>query len=96
MAKRIRHQTDNYQWQFLFLGANQDAIATADRMSIRAGNTANFSMNEESYISSKAALSRKMSAVRRRSQGDTDAATVHDAEAPLEAMREEEERKNEE
>ena len=96
VAKRIRHQTDNYQWQFLFLGANQDAIATADRMSIRAGNTANFSMNEESYISSKAALSRKMSAVRRRSQGDTDAATVHDAEAPLEAMREEEERKNEE
>lgn len=96
VAKRIRHQTDKYQWQFLFLGANQDAIATAGRMSIQAANTANFSMNENSYKSSKGALSRKMTAVRRRSQGDTDAATVHDAEASLEFLREDEERKGKE
>ena len=29
ISDRIRHQTDVYQWRFLFLGANQDAIATA-------------------------------------------------------------------
>lgn len=94
VAERIRHQTDKYQWQFLFLGANQDAIATAGRMSIQEGNTATFAMTGESYKSSKAALSRKMSAVRRRGQGATDAATVHDAEASLDSMREEEERKS--
>ena len=94
VAKRIRHQTEKYQWQFMFLGANQDAIATAGRMNIHAANTTNFAMNEHSYTSSKGALSRKMSAVRRRSQGETDANTVHDAEAPLESLREEEERKS--
>ena len=82
--------------EFLFLGANQDAIANAGRMNIQEANTANFAMTGDSYKSSKAALSRKMSAVRRRSQGDTDAATVHDAEAPLETLREEEERKGNE
>jgi len=93
VAERIRHQTEKYQWQFLFLGANQDAIATAGRMSIQAANTTNFAMTGESYGASKGALSRKMSAFRRRSQGDTDAHTVHDAEAPLESLREDEERK---
>ena len=96
VAKRIRHQTEKYHWQFLFLGANQDAIATAGRMNIQAANTANFAMTGHSYDSSKAALSRKMSAVRRRSQGAADAATVHDAETPLERMREEEERRGNE
>ena len=94
VAKRIRHQSGKYHWQFLFLGANQDAIATAGRMNIQAGNTANFAMNEHSYSSSKGALSRKMSAFRRRSQGDADAATLHDAAAPLESLREEEERRD--
>ena len=74
--------------------ADQDAIATAGRMSIQANNTTNFAMNEHSYISSKGALSRKMSAFRRSSQGDTDAATAHAAAAPLESLREEEERKD--
>ncbi len=96
MVKRIRHQTDKYQWEFLFLGANQDAIATAGRMSIQAANTAGFCMNEESYRSSEGALSREMSAVRRRSQGDTDAATVHDAKTSLDSLREDEERKSKE
>lgn len=93
IAQRIRHQTEKYQWQFLFLGANQDAIATADRMSIQSSNTANFAANNQSYTAAKGALSRKMSAVRRRSQGATDAETLLDAEAPLETLREDEEKR---
>ena len=91
IAKRIRHQTEKYQWQFLFLGANQDAIATAGKMNIHSSNTANFSMKEYSYVAAKGALSRKMSAVRRRSQGATDAETLEDAAAPLDKLREDEE-----
>ncbi|NQX01599.1 VWA domain-containing protein [bacterium] len=95
VAKRIRHQTEQHRWQFLFLGANQDAIATAGKMNIEAANSANFTMSERSYDSSKGALSRKMSAFRRQAQGATDAETLHDAAAPLESLREEEERKHE-
>lgn len=94
LAARIRHQTEKYQWQFLFLGANQDAIATAGKMSIAVADTSNFAATGESYAAAKGALSRKMSAVRRRSQGGTDEATVRDAEAPLESLREDEERKD--
>lgn len=34
----IRHQTDVYKWEFIFLGANQDAIMTAAAMGISAQN----------------------------------------------------------
>ena len=93
VSKRIRHQSEKYGWQFPFLGANQDAIATAGRMNIDAKHTANFAMTGESYDASKGALSRKMSAIRRRGQGESSADILHDAEAPLETMREEEERR---
>ena len=36
IAGMIKHQTDTYKWIFLFLGANQDAIATAANLSIAA------------------------------------------------------------
>lgn len=61
-------------------------------INIQTTHSANFGRTGHSYDSSKAALSRNMSAFRRRSQGDTDAATVRDAEAPLETLRKEEER----
>lgn len=32
----IRHQHDRYSWEFVFLGANQDAIATATKIGIPA------------------------------------------------------------
>jgi Mg-chelatase subunit ChlD len=94
VAERIRHQTEKYQWQFLFLGANQDAIATAGRMNIHSANTANFTANDESYAAAKGALSRKISASRRRSQGATDEETLRDADAPLENLRQDEENRS--
>src|SRR5206468_12895053 len=42
IAGKIKHQTDTYKWIFLFLGANQDAIATAANLSIAANNAANY------------------------------------------------------
>jgi hypothetical protein len=43
IQEMIKHQQDVYSWKFLFLGANQDAIATASKMGIQRGNSANFS-----------------------------------------------------
>lgn len=93
ISARIRHQADAYQWRFLFLGANQDAIATAGRMSIPAADSSNFTMDAHSYLATKGALNRKMGAIRRMKQGQKDAATVNDAEAPLESLRDEEQDK---
>ncbi|MEO1296335.1 MAG: vWA domain-containing protein [Cyanobacteria bacterium J06636_16] len=38
----IEHQQTQYQWQFTFLGANQDAFAEAASIGIARGATANY------------------------------------------------------
>lgn len=40
---RIQHQTDNYAWQFIFMGANQDAVTAANEIGISSGNAMYFS-----------------------------------------------------
>jgi hypothetical protein len=42
VSKMIEHQRAKYGWEFIFLAANQDAIATAGRMSIQAQDAINF------------------------------------------------------
>lgn len=39
LAERITHQRDKYGWEFLFLGANQDAINTAAGYGIKSAFT---------------------------------------------------------
>lgn len=41
LAESIKHQQEKYSWEFLFLAANQDAIATASQMSIPTTNAFN-------------------------------------------------------
>jgi hypothetical protein len=58
LAASIKHQQEKYNWEFLFLAANQDAIATAAQIAIPAAQAmtvpaspvgvrqANFMINE--------------------------------------------------
>lgn len=70
IAGRIRHQREKYRWEFLFLGANQDAIATAARMSIGRLNAATIEKSTVSYArSSPRSLSRKIKAMRSAAAG---------------------------
>ena len=64
VSARIRHQRDHYNWQFLFLGANQDAIATAAQMSIGAHDAATFQADAAGARASFKSTSRKASAYR--------------------------------
>lgn len=34
LAEKIKRQTDEYKWEFIFIGAGQDAIATAAKINI--------------------------------------------------------------
>jgi hypothetical protein len=69
---RIARQRDAYSWEFLFLGANQDAIATAAAMGIASHNSATFAADTVGAAASQAALSRKASAIRRISMALND------------------------
>lgn len=42
VATMIKHQQEQYGWQFVFLGANMDAFAEAKALNIPVHNTANF------------------------------------------------------
>jgi uncharacterized protein YegL len=42
ISEKIKHQTEVYKWEFLFMGANQDAIATASRMSIEQNSSTTY------------------------------------------------------
>jgi hypothetical protein len=42
VMKMIKHQTKTYKWDFVFLGANQDAIQAGVRMGILANNSMTY------------------------------------------------------
>lgn len=69
VKSRIRHQTEKYNWQFLFLGANQDAVETAGSLGIDRGNSATFCADAVGIQSSHIAMSRKIHSHRKRMSG---------------------------
>lgn len=93
--QRIRHQSEKYQWHFLFLGANQDAIATAAKIGIRAADSANWMADAQGLDASGASVSRKAKAMRRMaSRLPLDSAERADLDAPLsDLVREEEDKR---
>ena len=96
IAGKIKHQTDTHKWIFLFLGANQDAIATASNLSIAANNAANYVADTAGSRAGQAAFSRKMSALRRSSMDIASISEKLDAAASLTDIVSEEDRKSRE
>ncbi|MEO5717385.1 MAG: hypothetical protein ABIR29_02310 [Chthoniobacterales bacterium] len=64
IAGAIKQQTEQYRWTFLFLGANQDAIATAAQMNIAAANAARYVHDEPGLRASGLAFGRKVRGLR--------------------------------
>lgn len=46
ISEMIKHQTEVYNWDFVFIGANQDAIAVGSSMGFMAGNSMTYASNE--------------------------------------------------
>jgi Mg-chelatase subunit ChlD len=42
IAEMIKHQREVYKWEFIFLGANQDAILTGEKLNIPAVNAVTY------------------------------------------------------
>jgi len=69
--RRVTHQTRKYNWEFLFLGANQDAIATAARIGIHAHSAATFAAHPDDLTAAHSSISDKVALARRRSSNCT-------------------------
>ncbi len=94
IAAKIKHQTESYGWTFLFIGANQDAIATAAQLSIGANNAATYVADDAGSRASHVAFSRKARSLRLSQMGQASAAEAADAAAPMSQILEEEDRKS--
>lgn len=46
IKEMITHQRTKYQWDFVFIGANQDAILTAGTLGIAAGSSLSYAANK--------------------------------------------------
>ena len=47
VKKMVEHQKEKYGWEFLFLGANMDAVETAGRFGISSDRAANYNSDHE-------------------------------------------------
>ena len=87
IAAKIQKRQEKDNWQFLFLAAGQDAIATASQMNIYAHNAATASEGEVGVAGSQRAMSRKVRAMR---EMDADASDLSSSMDQI--LREEEQR----
>jgi hypothetical protein len=71
IADMIAHQRDVYQWQFQYLGANQDAIAVAAQYNISASNAISYAANTAATQNVMRAASSKLSHYRATGQSAT-------------------------
>lgn len=93
LSAAIKRQTEEYRWTFLFLGANQDAIATAAQMNIAAANAASYVQDGAGLRASSQTFARKVSGLRKACLPNATVEECHDAMAPMsEILREEDEK----
>jgi hypothetical protein len=89
----IRLYRDTKGWEFLFLAANQDAIATAATMNMDAHSSANVKYSMAGVKSTGSAMSRKVRAMRMKSSGTMDAQALEDDAKSMNEIVKEEEQK---
>ena len=66
VRRMIEHQKSKYGWEFIFLGANIDAIATAERYGIGKNRAANYHADAEGTALNYSVVSETVSRVRTR------------------------------
>ena len=82
-------------WEFIFLAANQDAIATATAMQMDASLSSNVDFKRSSIRSTGSAMSRKVRAMRMKISGTMDAQALNDEALSMEQIVQEEDQKQE-
>ena len=91
----IRLYRDQKGWEFLFLAANQDAIASGGAMHMDASLSANVSFSMKGIKSTGGAMARKVRAMRMKSGGNMDAQAMEDDAKSMNEIVKEEEQKPE-
>jgi len=64
ILEMIEHQTEVYKWQFIYLGANQDAFSEAASMGIPTINALNYVADQKGFVSAYSSMSECVSSYR--------------------------------
>jgi uncharacterized protein YegL len=64
ISTMIKHQTETYAWDFVFLAANQDAIQAGSNLGFQAGNSMTFAANANGNSRAYDSISSKMTMYR--------------------------------
>ncbi len=64
VRRMVEHEQEKYGWEFLFLGANIDAIKEAGRFGIRAGRAVNYNCDSQGTALNYEVLSDTVSMMR--------------------------------
>jgi len=67
--KMITHQKEKYKWEFVFLGANQDAFEAGRHLGISVGATMSYAHTKGGTTAAIGSMSKKMSDYRGMSRG---------------------------
>ena len=81
VKEMIQHQKDEYGWEFIFLGANIDAVETAGKIGIRPEMAVSYHSDHEGTVLNYQAVSQTMCAFR---QGAPAAAAWREAKCAIE------------
>ena len=65
--EKITHQREKYSWEYVFLGANQDAIAEGMKLGVSGLNSVTFTADSAGVASNYSSISSNMSTYRRNS-----------------------------
>lgn len=68
VRQRVEHQTNNYGWEFIYLGANQDAWAVAASYGIDPGST--YSWDNSTSAGTVSAYAKMSQTVTQKAKGD--------------------------
>lgn len=82
LADKIKHQSEKYKWEFIFIGANQDAIATASRLNITPQYSLTYNQTRCGTVNAYNVLTQNLTAS--RTTGGTFAFTAEDREKAME------------
>ena len=87
VRKMVEHQQKKHNWEFLFLGANMDAISVAGRFGVRASRAVRYENDEMGTKLNYEVMSKAVSCAR-RSASATEMAEAFDGGELLEPIRE--------
>lgn len=72
VAEMVKHQTEVYKWEFMFLGANQDAVLTAKRLHIPASSSLHYAATPGGTKDVLRWMSSSIGATRKKTQSTND------------------------